>query len=269
MSTKPNRIERTARLGWVPIALMRVSPLAQRELNRARVDKIAANFDPEQVGMPTVNKRGEHFYIIDGQHRVEAMREIGWADQQIQCQVYDGLSEAEEAEKFLKLNDVLAVSAFARFRVGVQAGRETECDIDRVVRAQGCVVTQDQTEGAISAVGTLVRIYERGGPKVLARSIRIARDAYGTAGLCAAALDGLGLVCARYNGELEDQLAIAKLSKVYGGVSGLLGKAEVIRRGTGQSRAHCVAAAVVEILNAGRGGKKLAPWFREDARAAS
>jgi hypothetical protein len=264
-TTGKNRIERAARLAWVPISLMRVSPLAQRDLNRARVDRIAADFDLEQVGTPTVNKRGGGFYIIDGQHRVEALKEIGWGDQQIQCWTYEGLSEDEEAEKFLKLNDVLAVSAFVRFRVGVQAGRGRECDIDRIVRAAGLTVSQDKTDGAVAAVGTLTRIYDRAGARTLARTLGIVRDAYGSAGLDAAVLDGIGYLCGRYNGDLEDQLAVLKLTNVMGGVSGLLGKSEVLRKQTGLPRGHCVAAAAVEIINSGRGGKKLTPWFRENA----
>lgn len=265
-STHRNRVERTATLRWVPIRLMRVSPLAQRELNQARVDKIVANLDLEQVGAPTVNKRGGHFYIIDGQHRIEALRADGWEDQQIQCWQYEELTEAEEAEKFLKLNDVLAVAALPKFRVSVQAGREMECDIDRIVRSNGCKVSSDKSGGGISAVATLIRIYTRTDGKTLGRAIRIIRDAYGTPGLEADVLDGIGYLCGRYNGDLEDQVAVAKLAKVQGGVNGLRGRAEVIRQRTGLTRGHAVAAAAVDIINSGaRGGAKLANWFREDA----
>lgn len=264
--TKATRVERQARLRWIPLEKMHVSSLAQRDLNRARVDRIAASFDCEQIGTPTVNERDNKFYVIDGQHRIEALRDIGWGDQQIQCWTYVGLTEEEEAEKFLKLNDVLAVNAFAKFRVGVRAGRVAECDIDRIVRAQGLVVTQDRSiDGAIAAVGTLTRIYHRAGAAVLARTLRIIRDAYGSPGLEAAVLDGVGLVCGRYNGDLQDELAVLKLSGVKGGVNGLLGRAEQVRRSTGQPRNHSVAAAAVEIINAGRGGQKLASWWREDA----
>jgi hypothetical protein len=48
----PGRVQREARLQWVPISQMRVSPLAQRDLNQARVDRLAASFDPEQLGTP-------------------------------------------------------------------------------------------------------------------------------------------------------------------------------------------------------------------------
>lgn len=260
----PKKVEREARLRWVPIADMRVSPLAQRELNRARVDKIAADFDLEQVGTPTVNERNGHYYIIDGQHRVEALREIGWGDQQIQCWAYSGLTEEDEAEKFLKLNDTLAVNAFAKFRVGVQAGRLEECDIDRIVRAQGLRVSTDQKDGAISAVGALRRVYKQAGPGQLARALRIVRDAYGDAGLDAAVISGVGLLCARYDSALDEARAVAALSRAHGGVNGLLGKAETIRRATGGAKYHCVAAAAVEIINGGRGGKKLPAWFRAD-----
>lgn len=38
-----------------------------------------------------------------------------------------------------------------------------------------------------------------------------------------------------------------------------------MKRATGLPRNQSVAAAAVEVINAGRGGKKLPSWFREDA----
>jgi len=243
--------------------------MSQRELNQARVDHIVATFDLEQIGTPTVNLRDSAFWIIDGQHRIEALRQIGWEDQQVQCWTYEGLSEEEEAEKFLKLNDYLAVNALAKFRVSVQAGRPMECDIDRIVRAAGLVVSADKVPGAIGAVGTLRRVYDRAGAAVLRQTLILVRDAYGDAGLEAAVLDGMGLFVHRYAADLDFTSVVDKLQKANGGSHGLLGKAEYIRRSTGNQKNHCVAAAVVEIVNAGRGGKKLPSWWREDGRALS
>lgn len=257
-----NRVELEKRLRWVPIEKMKVSPLAQRELNQARVDRIVADFDLEQMGTPTVNLRDGAFYVIDGQHRIEALKAMGWGDQQVQCWAYEGMSEEEEAETFLKLNDVLTVDSFAKFRVGVQAGRQVECDIDRIVRANNLVVTRDAIPGAVGAVGTLRRIYKRADAKTLSRTLRIARDAYGDTGLVAPVLDGLGLLCQRYNGSLNDSEAIDKLARANGGVNGLLGKAERLKLSTGNEKAHCVAAAAVEIINSGKGGKKLESWWK-------
>lgn len=262
-STDSTRVERDARLRWVPIAKMKVNPLAQRELNQARVDHLAANFDLEQIGTPTVSERESAFFIIDGQHRIEALRAMGWGDQQIQCWTYTGLNEQEEAETFLKLNDVLAVEAMARFRAGVHAGRDMECDIDRVVRSQNLCITKDQLPGAIRAVGTLRRVYSRTDGKTLGRTLRIVRDSFGDPGMEAAVIDGIGYLCGRYNGELDEQAAITKLSNVNGGVNGLLGRAENIRRSTGNPKGQCVAAAAVELINAGRGGKKLDSWWKQ------
>lgn len=262
-ATHTNRVTREARLTWVPIPLMRVSPLGQRELNQARVDRLANTFDLEQLGTPTVNKRDAHFYIIDGQHRVEALKAIGYGDQQVQCWTYEGLSESQEAEKFLRLNDVLAVHAFPKFKVAVQAGRPAETDIDRIARANGLRITQDAQEGGISAVGTLKRVYERSGGPTLARTLGLIRDAYGTPGLTASVIDGLGLLCQRYNGQLDIPTAVEKLSGAHGGVNGLLGRAENIRNKTGNQRGLCIAAAAVDIINSGRGGKKLPPWWKD------
>lgn len=258
------RIERAARLRWIPIADMAVAPLAQREMKQYRVDRIVSNFDLEQIGTPTVNLRDGSAYVIDGQHRVEALKAIGWADQSVQCWTYEGLSEAEEAEKFLKLNDTLAVSAFDRFKVGVQAGRVEECDVDRIVRAHGLRVAQDQGEGSISAPGTLLKVYRRCGPAVLSKTLKCVSLSYGDAGLSAEVIDGISLVLQRYGSELDPTKATERFSSARGGVYGLTNRAEQIRLRTGNQKAHCIAAAAVEIYNAGRGGKKLATWWRED-----
>lgn len=263
-SNGKNRVEREARLRWVPISLMRVSPVAQRDLNQARVDKMAADPDLEQLGTPTVNLRDGAWYIIDGQHRIAMLEQIGWGDQQVHCWAYEGLTEQEEAEKFLKLNDILAVDTFARFRSGVTAGRPVPCDIDRIVRSQGLCVSRDRIPGGIRAVGTLERVYTRSGPRVLARSLGIVRDAYGDAGLEAAVIDGIGLLCDRYEAELDIPTVVERLANAHGGVNGLLGKAENLRLKTGNAKGHCVAAAAAEIHNQGRGGKKLPSWWRED-----
>jgi hypothetical protein len=258
------RMERAARLRWVPLTRMRVNPLAQRDLRPARVSRLAAEFDVEQMGTPTVSYRGGWYYLIDGQHRIEALKVwLGaWEDQQIQCWCYKGLTEAAEAEVFLKLNDTLAVRCFDRFKVAIQAGRTTEADIDRIVRALGLRISSNRGNGGISATGTLGRVYARGGPKVLSRALRIIRDAYGDSGLDGPVIEGIGLLCQRYDGQLPDQLAVERLSSAHGGVSGLVSRAGHLRQQTGDAQAQCVAAAAVEAINRGAGGKKLPSWWR-------
>jgi len=266
MTDVASRIERTAHLRWVPVAKMVVSAVAQRELNQARVDRIAADLDIEQLGTPVVSARDDLFYVIDGNHRVNALRQHGWGDQYVQCWTYEGLDEEQEAEYFLKLNDTLAIDAMSKFRIGVTAGRLVECDIDRIVRAQNLVVSRDKIEGAIRAVGTLRRIYQRAGARVLRETLVMVRDSYGDPGLEAAVLDGVGLFVQRYEGEIDAKRAVDKWASANGGVNGLTNRAEQLRKQTGGQKGQCVAAAAVEIYNQGRGGKKLTPWWRADDR---
>jgi hypothetical protein len=260
------RLVRSGHPRWVPLSRMRVNPLAQRELRPARVAKLAACFDLEQMGLPTVSHRGDWYYLLDGQHRIAALKQwLGtWDGQQVQGWTYEGLSEAEEAEVFLRLNDVLAVDAFAKFKVSVQAGRAEEADVDRIVRAQGLRIAHSRVGGGIAAVSTLRRVYARGGAAVLARALRIIRDAYGDAGLDGPVIDGIGLVCQRYDGQLSDERAVQRLSSAHGGVSGLLSRAGQLRRTTGSAPAQCVAAAAVEAINRGSGGKKLPTWWKAE-----
>lgn len=246
---------------------MTTSPRAQRELKKHRVDELVANFDLDVFGQPEVSWRDGKYFIIDGQHRIAALKvwlDKGWEIQKIECRVYQGLTEAEEADMFDRLNDVLIVSSFDKFKSRVTAGRETECAISAIIKTEGLVISRDKIPGAVHAVGTLVRVYNRSSGEVLARSLRIIRDAYGDAGFEAGVIDGIGHLCQRYNGALDEQLAVQKLSETRGGVNGLLGKATILHKQTGNSRSQCVAAAAVDIINANRtpGTKRLPSWWK-------
>ena len=269
MTTKTTpKVDREAVLRWIPLDQIHVSPVAQRDLTQARVDKILANLDLEQIGVPIVNQRPgdtDVYYVIDGQHRVAALRAYFEDDLsiKIQCWVYFGLSEDVEAEKFLKLGDTLTIDAFSKFRIGVTAWRTVEVDIDRIVRANGSVVSRDEIPGAIGAVAALRKIYDTAGGDCLGRTIRVLRDAYGDPGFETQALNGVALVLDRYGDEVDDLTIVTRLDKAKGGVKGLLQRGERYRLTTGQSKAHCVAAAVVDTYNSGRGGKNLTSWWKD------
>lgn len=256
------RVTREAKLRWIPISDMKSSPHAQRDINNNRVRYLAENFDPEQVGTPTVSLRDGTYWVIDGQHRIEAMRAMGWDDQSMQCWCYDDLTEEEEAEKFLQLNDTLTVSAFDKFTKGVTARRVAETEINQVVKKQRLLISKTRQPGSIFAVGTLRKIYERAGSDVLSRTLGIIRDAYGDVGLEASVMDGISLVCSRYGTSFTDEMMIKKLAGTHAGVNGLLGKAEVLRQRTANSKGQCVAAAAVDIYNTGKGGRKLPDWWK-------
>lgn len=251
----------------VPLGKMKVSQLAQRELKEYRVNQLLAEFDLEQFGLPTVNYREGHYYIIDGQHRIEAMKRFlgeGFEIQHIDCRVYTGLTEVEEANMFDRLNDYLVVSTFDKFKVRVTAGRPIENSVKRVVESLGLSVSRHKASGSVGSVGTLVRIHQRSDPKTLERTLRIVRDAFGDAGMESRVIDGIGYLCQRYNGALDDDRAIESLRGMRGGVGGLLSRAEVLRKQTGSGTPYCVAAAAVDTINAKRGGKKLPSWWKAE-----
>lgn len=264
-SSEQNRANRASHLRWVPIASMKVSPKAQREFKEAHAAELAADFDLEAMGFPVVSLRDGNHYVVDGQHRVEALKMIGWGDQSIQCEVYEGLTEAEEADLFLRRDRRRAIQAFDRFRIAVVAEREQETDIDRIVRAMGLKVSTDQSDTSIAAVGALNKVYRAGGHKVLARDLKILRDSFpgDVTAFRREMIEGLGLVCQRYNGELNDSELTAKFAGLRGGAQTVLRKAEGFRKSTGETQAQCVAAAIVDVANGGRGGKKLSSWWKQ------
>lgn len=269
MST--NKTTRHAsKFGTVLVSELHIDPSAQRKLSTQWVREHVDVFDVDQLGYIVVNRRADgKWYIVDGQHRVELMRAVGWGDQLIHAELFESLSQREEAKLFNARNDRRAVRRYDHFRISVTAGDQQACDITSIVASVGLVISDQQTNGSITAVDKLEKIYQGGGiasshegRSALLRTLTTIRNAWGDspAGFNGALLRGIGLVQLRYNGEIDQKALATKLAPIKGGAPGLLGNARALREMNGRPVHHCIASIVVDVYNRSRRNGKLEQW---------
>ena len=98
----------------MPVGMLQVDPKYQRNLDVGWAKQIAANFDPDQVGIMQVSYRDGLYWVFDGQHTMTAIR-IKFHDSNypVTCKIYHGLSETEEARLFYKFNSNKKKMAYA------------------------------------------------------------------------------------------------------------------------------------------------------------
>lgn len=267
MAKHPSR--RPSKIRPVPISQMRTPPalVTQREFRKAHGDNLAANLDLNLLGYPIINHRDGIYWVCDGQHRIYALRENGFGNEVLDCEVYEGLSDAEMASLFLGRARSRTIDPYAKFHVGCTAGFKRENDIRRTVEANGQKISRDKGDG-ISAVGALATVYDRSGDVVLGQVIRTINLGFGGDPMAfdRSVIEGLGLVYNRYNGKTNEKQLGQRLNGLRQGARELLRKAESIRERTGNQKKHCVAAAVVDIYNKGLGPRdshRLPAWWKE------
>lgn len=76
----------------------------ERPLDEKRVRKIVREYDPKQVSQIILSYRDGVYYIIDGQHTVEATRRIFGEEYKLNSKVFYELTPQEEADQFHKHN---------------------------------------------------------------------------------------------------------------------------------------------------------------------
>lgn len=273
-ATKP--VRHASKFGSVLVSDLNIDPEAQRKLSSAWVKAHVDEFDVDQLGYIVVNRReDDKMYVVDGQHRVELMRAVGWGDQLIHAEMFSGLSQREEAELFNARNDRRAVRKFDHFRIAATAGDEMACEIYAIVQSVGLSISDQQTDGSVAAVDKLEKIYNgagitsvREGKNALSRTLAVIKSAWGnsSAGFNGALLHGIGLVQLRYNGAIDQKALATKLAPIKGGAPGLLGNARALREMSGRPVHHCVASIVVDVYNKGRRTGKLDDWEARTSR---
>jgi hypothetical protein len=128
------------RLEIIPARELEVIPTIQRSPTAARIRKMAADWSDEKVDLLHVARitDGEYkgrLHINDGGTRWAAKKLAGDVDYPFVCWVRD-MSYVEAAQRFLWLNgESMRPNAFARYAVGVRAGRPEALAIQRALDA--------------------------------------------------------------------------------------------------------------------------------------
>lgn len=268
MTTTDHKIKRSARIRTVRLADMRINPNAQRKPYQPHVQRLLAALDKDtdKVGVFTLSHRGDTYYILDGQHRYLALKELlgdDYGDWSVEAYAYEGLTEQEEAAKFLEFNSARPVSVFEKFRIGVEAGEQMPCDIDRIVRSIKLRISQSKDPGNIGAVAALEHVYRNGGPIQLVATLVPIRDAWGGLGFDSAIIRGMGSFVARYDGRIDQKKLVRQLSGLHTGPNGLTQLAYQQKEMYGVTLNDAVPAAITEVYNKGARGKaSLGSWFK-------
>lgn len=254
----------------LPTDKLTVDHSVQRALDDKRVDRMAADLHMDALGVITVSHRADDTYhVIDGQHRVEALRRAGHGGGSVYCVVYRGLSRAEEAAMFVRLNETKQVQPLDRFRVRVVEGDPVAVALNTVLAGHGWRVTTGGGESCFSAVRALETVYR--GAKVVTTTDNL--DACDTVlGIVTAAfghsahavgkqiIAGLGLVVLRHGHELDQRKLINELSKTPNGALGLISRAQGLREMRGGRVDHAMAEVIVNLHNKGRRTHRLPEW---------
>jgi hypothetical protein len=136
----------------------------QRELEEARARAMSKSFDPNLVGVPVLSRREDGTMVrIDGQHRLAAAVMAGLGDVAILCEVHDGMSLADEARLFLRLNGGRsAVRVYDKFKARLVAKEVVAMAIVSILKGLGLKVTKSQQRHGVCAIKAVESVYHRG-----------------------------------------------------------------------------------------------------------
>jgi hypothetical protein len=214
-----------------------------------------------------VSFRDGNFNVVDGQHRIAAMRKMaGGGDVIVPCIIYTGLTYEQEAELYYMLDQTRG-----KLRLGhatkalVESGANAEIiDVKQRVEDAGFAWALDRPTGEpfeISTTRAVINAYRLLGGAAFSRMLGLIAGAWhGTPNsLKASIFSGMALFVKTYETELVDQTFIKRLSAV--------DPDEIIRRGKVDFSTNKAALRFARVIlskynSQQRGGRKLPYRFK-------
>lgn len=147
-----------AEFAWVAKGQLQIDRRYQRDMNTARVNAMAREWDWVACGAISVALRSDgEWFVIDGQHRVEAARKR--ADiLDLPCLIFEVESIKEEASGFLASNiGRKAMSYVERFNAMLQAGDETALRVEGMIDGSGRKIAKQPGPFTVSCVQSIYR----------------------------------------------------------------------------------------------------------------
>lgn len=239
-----------------------VDPNVQRGLKKARVGRMAADFQGDAVGVLTTSFRSpRRIHIVDGQHRYRAAEAAAYTGT-IQTMEYHGLTIPEEAALFRLLNTTEKVTRIDQFLIACVEQDAAAVHLAAILAGEGWEVSPNTAEGRLTAIASLERVYALD-PNAAKATMHVLTKAYGhrPAAVQGSMVEGLGRMIAKYGVELInlDDLA-ERLAKIPGGPDGLIGNARGQKLTRSGNLSTQVARIIVGLYNQRRRTTALAAW---------
>ena len=197
-----------------------VDPRLQRPLDETRVEGITNRINLHAIGQLTVSQRTDGtMVVLDGQHRLEALRRTNNNGIHVDAKLFVGLARAEEAELFELLNNTKQLNKVDLFRVRVFGEEPVAITISGLLEHFGWRVRTGAMPGSLAAIGAYETIWRdpRNGPLVAREIIATVTAAWGndTSGVNSVILRGLAYFFFRYsNREIDPSRLATKLNAI-------------------------------------------------------
>jgi hypothetical protein len=174
----------------VAVGDVKVDLAVQRAIVPARLRKLTGSFDPLLLGELLVSERTDGLYVLDGQHRLAAAANAnGRGVSTVTCEVFTGLSKADEARLFMGRNDRANIARVDRDRNLATSGDQATLNVQMAAQSVGYVFVADRVEDSTfrdRAAGIAImrdaerrRYVEATGPEHLARVFAFYARVYG------------------------------------------------------------------------------------------
>jgi hypothetical protein len=218
MTTTTNSTSATS-FRRLDVVSLKTDETYQRILGPGHVKSIVRDFDPVALGVLEISDRGhEDYYVLDGQHRVNACRTIGYRE--VDCRVHHGLGRAREADLFLKLNFERAPAPVQRWAARVVSHDPKTESLLTIAEERGFTISPKAggTPTNLTAVTSIDNIYARHGGPGLGYTLEVVRDAWPDIadGRDGTMLKGIALFLSKYPAVRRTELA-GKLSSIPAG----------------------------------------------------
>jgi len=148
----------------------------QRFIKVKVVNDIVNDFNPLRLGTIFVNKVGNKYNIIDGQHRVAALSRLGFKD--VQCDVYFDLTKKQEAEIFDGLANRTGHSQLEKHKSAILQEFPITMEIESLLLKLGMKFANTPTGNNLSCIAIVYAAYKKD-KVLLEQALKLYIESYG------------------------------------------------------------------------------------------
>jgi len=200
----------------LPVKTLKFSDY-NRDVQINRVKKMVKKYNPLMVGVLTVSKRPNGFYVVDGQNRLAMLKTLGI--QEVICQISSDLDYEDEARLFVDLgNSTKAISYFDKFRGRLESKEPQAIRIKDITEKAGLRIGKNggQSNNKIVSLKVLDDMYADIGEEGLFRTLSLIKKTWNGAmkSLEAPILKGVGILVKLNGTEFIDCDFVQKMATV-------------------------------------------------------